>query len=342
MKKLLNTLYVTTPDVYLALDGENVVVKKEDRVAMRIPIHNVEAIVAFNYVGASPALMRKCNENNVNLSFFHNDSFCARMIGQENGNVVLRKIQYRLSEREDESLTIARNMILGKVHNERYVLERAIRDHALRLDTEKIKDASEQLKQYLRAVQDSGSAEELRGYEGKAASTYFSVFDELILQNKESFVFHGRNKRPPLDNVNAMLSFMYALLVNECAGAAYSVGLDPYVGFLHTDRPGRQSLALDLMEEFRAPVADRFVLTMINKQQINARGFRKMESGAVVMDDDTRRTLIQNWQEFKCEEIMHPYLKEKVPVGLLPYVQAMLLARYLRGDINAYPPYFKR
>lgn len=342
MRKLLNTLYVTSADVYLSLDGENIVVKKDDEIAMRVPIHNVEAVVAFNYVGASPALMRKCCEQGVSLCFFQGDKFCGRVIGQENGNVTLRKTQYRFSENDKESLNIARNMILGKVHNERYVIERAIRDYALRLDGEKLKKASALLKQSMKYIKECETLDELRGFEGEAASVYFRVFDELILQNKSQFVFSGRNKRPPLDNVNALLSFTYSLLANECAGAAYSVGLDPYVGFMHRDRPGRQSLALDLMEEFRAPIADRFVLTLINKQEINSKGFIKLESGAVIMDDTTRKIIIQKWQENKNEMVMHPFLKEKVPQGLLPYTQAMLLARYLRGDLDAYPPFFKR
>ena len=342
MKKMLNTLYVTSPDAYLGIDGENVVVKKENEVAMRVPIHNVEAIVAFNYVGASPALMRKCCEKGVDISFFQGDRFCARFVGQENGNVILRKTQYRYSDNDEESLSIARNMILGKVHNQRYVVERARRDYALRLDAEKLQNASELLKQSMNYIKECKSLDELRGYEGESATVYFRVFDDLILQNKNYFSFTGRNKRPPLDNVNALLSFTYSLLTSECAGAAYSVGLDPYVGFLHRDRPGRLSLALDLMEEFRAPIADRFVLTLINKQEINKKGFKKLENGAVIMDDITRKVILQKWQEAKKEMIMHPFLKEKIQTGLLPYTQAMLLARYLRGDINAYPPFFKR
>lgn len=342
MKKLLNTLYVTSPDTYLGIDGENIVARKDEDTVMRIPIHNLESIVAFNYVGASPALMKKCSEKKVGLCFFQGDRFCARFVGQENGNVILRKTQYRYSDDEFESLKIAKSMILGKVFNERYVIERALRDYEMRLDADKLKNASELLKNSLTYIKESNNLGELRGYEGEAATMYFRIFNELILQNKKEFVFSGRNKKPPLDNVNALLSFTYALLTNECAGAAYSVGLDPYVGFMHRDRPGRQSLALDIMEEFRAPIADRFVLTLINKQIVNSKGFRKLENAAVVMDDDTRKTIIQKWQENRNEIIMHPFLKEKVPIGLLPYMQAMLLARYLRGDLDAYPPFFKR
>lgn len=342
MRKLLNTLYVTAPDAYLGLDGETVVVKKDAEIALRIPIHNLEAIVAFNYTGASPALMKKCGEHGVALSFFVGDRFCGRMIGQENGNVLLRKKQYKMSDSTEDSLNVARNMILGKIANERYVIQRALRDHALRLDCDKLQSAVQFLGQSIALVKKCESLDTLRGYEGEAASVYFGVFDDLILQQKDSFVFAGRNKRPPLDNVNALLSFSYMLLANECAGAAYAAGLDPYVGFLHRDRPGRQSLALDLMEEFRAPVADRFVLTLINKQEVNGKGFEKQENGAVLLTDATRKTVIQKWQESKKEIVLHPYLKEKMEAGLLPYAQAMLLNRYMRGDMDAYPPFFKR
>lgn len=342
MKKLLNTLYVTSPDAYLSLDGENIVVKKDEEIAMRLPIHNLEAVVAFNYTGASPALMKKCTESNVSISFFLGDQYCGRFVGQENGNVILRKTQYRFSDDMQKCLDIARNMILGKVYNERYVVNRALRDHEMRVDVEKLRHASELLQKAIGNIRNCQGLDELRGYEGEAATVYFHVFDELILQNKEQFRFKGRNKRPPLDNVNALLSFVYSLLANECTGAAYSVGLDPYVGFMHRDRPGRRSLALDLMEELRSPVADRFVLTLINKRQITADDFLEMEDHAVIMKDAGRKTVIQRWQETKQEVIQHPFLKEKIPMGLLPYVQALLLARYLRGDLDAYPPFFKR
>lgn len=342
MKKLLNTLYVTSVDAYLGLDGENVIVKKDGEIAMRLPIHNLESIVTFNYTGTSPALIKKCAEERVSLSFFQGDNYCGRFVGQENGNVILRKTQYRLSDNTKESLNIARNMILGKVHNERYVINRALRDHEMRIDGEKLRNASELLKKSMGYIKECLDLEKLRGFEGEAATVYFRVFDELILQNKESFHFEGRNKRPPLDRVNALLSFSYSLLANECAGAAYSVGLDPYVGFLHRDRPGRKSLALDLMEELRSPVADRFVLTLINKHQVAEEDFFETENHAVIMTDSARKAVIQKWQEAKQEVVQHPFLKEKISVGLIPYAQAMLLARYLRGDLDAYPPYFKR
>lgn len=342
MKKLLNTLYVTTPDVYLGLDGENVVIKKDSDILMRLPLHNLEAIVTFNYTGASPALIRKCAEMQIMISLFQGDRFCGRYVGQENGNVILRKTQYRFSDDDRESLKIAGNMILGKVHNAKYVIDRALRDHALQVDAAKLKNASELLGNALGRIREAEDLESLRGCEGEAASVYFRVFDQLILRDKESFQFTGRNKRPPQDRVNALLSFAYSLLANECAGAAYSVGLDPYVGFLHRDRPGRESLALDIMEELRCPVADQFVLNLINRHEISPEDFRETESHAVIMSDGARKKVIQKWQETKQDTIMHPFLQEKISVGLIPYVQAMLLARYLRGDLDEYPPYFKR
>lgn len=342
MKKLLNTLYVTLEDAYLSLDGENVVVKRKEEMVMRLPLHNLESIVAFNYVGASPALIRKCTQNRISISFFMGDQYCGRFVGQENGNVLLRKKQYQISDTPEECLNISKNMILGKIYNEKYVLNRALRDHALQIDTDRVGHAVGLLKEAMEAVGKCTDMDQLRGYEGEAATNYFRVFNELILQNKDSFCFTGRNRRPPLDRVNALLSFSYSLLANECAGAAYSVGLDPYVGFMHRDRPGRKSLALDLMEELRSPIADRFVLTLINKRQLDAEDFEITEGGAVLMKTDSRRAVIQAWQEMRREQIMHPFLKEKISVGLIPYVQAMLLARYLRGDLNAYPPYFKR
>lgn len=340
MKKLLNTLYITTPDRYLSLDGENVVILSENTEIGRIPLHNLEAIVTFGYTGASPKLMGACAKRNISLSFMtEHGKFLARVTGEVRGNVTLRKQQYRISDKDDVSVKVAKNFIIGKLYNSKWVLERAIRDYPLRLDANKLKSKSEFISKALKSAQICVDTEQLRGIEGEAASVYFSVFDDMILQNKEDFYFHTRNRRPPLDNVNAMLSFAYSLLANMCAASLEIVGLDPYVGFLHKDRPGRVSLALDLMEEFRSVMADRFVLTLINKRMINNRGFMKKENGAVIMSDDARKLFLKSWQERKQEVIQHPYLDEKIEWGMVPYIQALLLARYIRGDLDEYPPF---
>lgn len=338
MKKLLNTLYVTSENSYLALDGENIVVYEEQKELGRLPLHNLEGIVSFGYRGTSPALMGACAERNISLCYLTpQGKFLARVSGKTKGNVVLRQRQFDSVRDEQVSLEIAKNCIIGKVYNARWVLERAVRDHGLQIDAERVSTASGYLKNSLEFIQKSTSKEQLRGYEGEAASIYFGVFDELILQQKKDFVFQGRNKRPPLDNVNALLSFVYTLLTNTITSALESVGLDPYVGYLHTDRPGRASLALDLIEELRAVLADRFVLSLINKKIVNAKNFLKKENGAVLMDDDLRKKVLTEWQNKKKETLTHPYLKEKIEWGMVPYVQAMLLARYLRGDLDGYP-----
>lgn len=340
MKKLLNTLYVTSESSYLSLDGENIVILDNEKEVGRIPLHNLEGIVSFGYRGTSPALMGACAERNISLSYLTpNGKFLAHITGRVKGNVLLRKKQYQVSMDNEESLEIAKNCITGKIYNARWVLERATRDHGLQVDVERVKNASQYLKNALNMVGVCESKDQLRGYEGEAASVYFSVFDELILQQKKDFSFHGRNKRPPLDNVNAMLSFMYTILSNNIASALETVGLDPYVGFLHTDRPGRVSLALDLIEELRPVLADRFVLSLINKRIVQSKDFKKKENGAVLLSDNARKMILTEWQTKKQETLTHPYLKEKVEWGMVPYVQAMLLARYLRGDLDAYPPF---
>lgn len=340
MRKLLNTLYVTSHDTYLSLDGENVVILKGDAKVIRLPLHNLEAIVAFGYTGASPALMGACTKRNISLCFMtQSGRFLARIVGEVRGNVILRKTQYLISENNEISIQMARNFILGKIFNSKWVIERATRDYALRLDIDKLKTVTSNLSNTLNMIKGCLDLEQLRGFEGEAASQYFSVFDDLILQQKEDFYFKQRNKRPPLDNINAMLSFVYTLLANDVTAALETVGLDPYVGFLHRDRPGRISLALDIMEELRSVCADRFVLSLVNKRIISSSGFIKKENGAVVMDDDTRKTILSSWQERKKEELKHPFLGEKIEWGLVPYVQSMLLARCIRGDLEEYPPF---
>ncbi|MGE5472599.1 MAG: type I-C CRISPR-associated endonuclease Cas1c [Ignavibacteriales bacterium] len=340
MKKFLNVLYVTTPESYLSLDGENIVIQAEGSEKFRIPVHNIESIVCFGYMGASPALMGFCAEKNVGLSFFSPyGKFLARVTGGVHGNVLLRKKQFQCSDNESECLQIAKNCITGKLANSRVVIERGIRDHALRVNVKALEKVSNYIKSGIRKLQDCTSLEDIRGVEGDCAREYFGVFDELIVQQKEFFFMNDRNKRPPLDNLNAMLSFLYTILAHDVQSALESVGLDPYVGFLHRDRPGRASLALDLMEELRAFLVDRLVLSMINRKQITEKGFNQKESGGVLMDADTRKEVLTAWQKRKQEEITHPFLEEKISIGLLPYVQALLLARYLRGDLDEYPPF---
>ena len=284
MRKLLNTLYVTSENSYLALDGENLVVYDEKKELGRLPLHNLDGIVSFGYRGTSPALMGACAERNISLCYLTpQGKFLARVTGKVQGNVLLREQQYKSSKDDEISLTIAKNCIMGKVYNARWVLERAIRDHGMQIDVEGVKKASLHLKESLQYIQNAESKDQLRGYEGEAASIYFGVFNELILQQKKEFNFQGRNKRPPKDNVNAMLSFVYTLLTNQITSALEVVGLDPYVGYLHTDRPGRVSLALDLIEELRSVYADRFVLSLINKKIVNGKNFSQKESGGVLM-----------------------------------------------------------
>jgi len=339
MKRLLNTLYITNPDYYLSLDGENAVIKLKEEEIGRVPLHTLDGIVTMGFAGASPKLMGYCSEKNISITFLSSSGrFLATVNGESRGNVLLRKEQYRISDNEEKALKIARNMIIGKIYNCRWILERATRDHAFRIDVERIKRQSNYLYNALNNFNEISSLAQLRGIEGEAASVYFSVFDELILQQKEHFHFDRRNRRPPLDNVNALLSFTYTLLAGMCKSSLEAVGLDPYVGFLHTDRPGRISLALDLMEELRPIMADRFVLTLINKKIVSPGGFRTKENGAVIMDEDTRKAVISAWQLKKQEMIIHPYLSENIEWGMIPYAQALLLARYIRGDLDEYPP----
>ncbi len=341
MRKLLNTLYITSSDYYLSLDGENVVVTQNKKEIGRLPLHNLEAIVTCGYAGASPALMEKCAADNISMTFLSaTGRFRAKVTGKAYGNILLRRTQYRMADSEGAALEAARNFMLGKIYNERSVINRAIRDYAERLDTEKLCQVSEQLKDTLQMVREAPNREILRGYEGEAASRYFSQFNQLILQQKEDFSFDVRNRRPPLDKVNALLSFTYALLTGMCVAALEAVGLDPYAGFMHTDRPGRCSLALDLLEELRAPYADRFVLSCINKKIVDSGDFEQKENGAVFLNESGRKKYLSAWQNKKAEKLTHPYLQESTEWGLVPYVQALLLARYVRGDLDGYPPFF--
>ncbi len=337
---MLNTLFVNQSDAYLALDGGNVVVKIDDKVIGRVPLHNLEGIVTFGYTGASPALMGYCAENGVPLTFMtRNGRFLARVIGESKGNVVLRKTQYRQSDCEIQSANLARNFILGKVYNQKWMLERTTRDYPMRIDVTRFKETSQYFSKKLIEIRECEDLERLRGLEGKVAVRYNQLFDEMILQQKDDFVFKGRSRRPPLDRVNAMLSFAYSLLARDTGAALEAVGLDAYVGFLHRERPGRISLALDLMEELRGIYADRFVLSLINMKVIQAKHFIQKENGAVLMTEEGRKVFLSSWQKKKQEMIQHPYLKEKMMWGLVPYAQALLLARHLRGDLEEYPTF---
>lgn len=341
MRKLLNTLYVLSENTYLALDGENVVLQQHKTELARVSLHALEGIVCFSYPGASPALMGACARRGIDLSFFSPQGrFLARTVGEERGNVLLRQTQYRIAERPQESCLYARSFILGKVYNARWVLERATRDHPQRVPIDQLKRASAQLAAALPLIEQCDDLEQLRGLEGEAAQRYFDQFNALILQQQDVFTFTGRSRRPPLDNVNALLSFAYSLLARDCAAALEGVGLDPYVGFLHRARPGRRSLALDLMEELRSVYADRFVLSCINQKLLTAKHFQRQENGAVLLTDAGRRAFLDAWQKRKTETITHPFLKEKLAWGLVPHVQALLLARTLRGDLEVYPPFF--
>ena len=335
MKKLLNTLYITRQESYLHKERETIVIKQGDDKLGQFPALTISNILCFGQVSVSPFLMGFCGEKGIGLSFYTEyGRYLARVQGKQTGNVLLRRAQYRWADDEEKSVSIARLMVAAKIGNGRSVLMREVRNHG---ENAAIGSAIKHLATSLRRVRTASTVAETMGMEGDAANTYFGVFNELL--RGSGFAFGGRVRRPPTDPVNALLSFAYTLITHECASALQGVGLDPYVGFLHQDRPGRLSLALDLLEEFRASWADRFVLTLINRQQVKMNDFVTEASGAVRLTDDARKTLLTAWQERKQVEIMHPYLEEQVPIGLLPHCQAMLLARHIRGDTEFYTPY---
>lgn len=340
MKQLLNTLYITIPDVYLSASGENIVIKQDESVLVRYPFHNLEDIVLFSYLGMSPKLIQKCMDYGIGICYLTpTGRFIARLRGETKGNILLRRLQYRVADNEEESLNISKNIIFGKIYNEKWTLERYIRQYESRIDTVYLRKSSQYLSGLLERVISINDVEELRGIEGIAQVNYFSCFDEMILNQKEDFEFKIRSRRPPLNPVNALLSYIYSILSNDVASALESVGLDSYAGFMHTDRPGRVSLALDLVEELRAPIADRFVLSLINMNQIKKEDFVCEDNGAVLIKEDSRKKIIKLWQERKQNTLTHPFLNEKIQWGLVPFCQAMLLARYLRGDLDGYPPF---
>ncbi len=337
MKKLLNTLYVSTQGIYLRQEGETLVAELQREVKLRLPIHTLSGIVCFGNVMCSPFLLGLCGERGVHVSFLSEyGKFLARVSGPISGNVLLRREQFRVVENPPAACLIAKNIVLGKIANSRTVLQRLLRDHG---EDERVAHAVNMLANILRRVQSVEDVDTLRGLEGEAASHYFSVFDSLVVSQKKDFAMTVRSRRPPLDPINTLISFLYTILAHDCEGALEGVGLDPQMGFLHALRPGRPSLALDLMEEFRSVLADRVALSLINLNQINVKGFVTSESGAVTMKDDTRKEVLSAWQKKKKETILHPFTNENVEIGLLPHVQAQLLARHLRGDIDAYPPF---
>jgi CRISPR-associated protein Cas1 len=338
----LNTLFVTTQGAYLARQGEALLVRVEKETKLRVPIHTLGGVVCFGRVGISPSLMGLCGERDIAISMLtENGRFLARVSGFTPGNVLLRREQYRRADSPEGSAKIARAIVSAKLANSRSVLLRALRDYPDCAGAAALKAASDRLALGLSDLTRNQPLDSVRGLEGEAGAGYFGVFDHLITAQKESFIFRGRNRRPPLDNVNALLSFLYAMLAHDARSACEAAGLDPAVGFLHRDRPGRPGLALDLMEEFRAYLADRLTLSLINRRQIDAGGFKSPggPDTAVEMDDKTRKAVLVAYQNRKKEQVIHPFLGEKVSVGLLVHLQARLLARHLRGDLDAYPPF---
>ena len=343
MRRLLNVLFVTTQGAYLHRERESVLVEVDGKTAVRVPVHTLEGVICFGQVFVSPPVMQLCAERGVSISFLsRNGRFWARVQGPVSGNVLLRRAQYRWADDEERCAAIAQAIVIAKISNSRAVLQRHARSHVSSEGINVVSDAITHLGELIKRLDRSQPLATLRGVEGEAARRYFDVFRHLVLVQKEGFPFQERTRRPPLDNMNALLSFVYTLLAHDVSSALESVGLDPAVGFLHRDRPGRPGLALDLIEELRPYIADRLALSLVNLKQVRPDGFQKTETGAVNMREETRRLVIKAYQERKREEITHPFLKEKIEVGLLPYTQALLLARYIRGDIDGYPPFIWR
>lgn len=343
MRKLLNTLYVSSQGSYVHKESETVVVEREGNKILQLPAHTLGGLVCFGNVLCSPFLLGYCAEKDISISFLTEyGKFLAAIRGPVSGNVLLRRSQYRFADDEGKTRGIAINIVSAKLSNSRVVLNRAIREYSDRIDSVSVKRSSAMIDRKIDQLTKSSTADEVRGYEGMAAAEYFGVFNHLIVDQKENFEFKDRNRRPPLDPVNALLSFIYTLLAHDVRSALETVGLDPAVGFLHRDRPGRPGLALDLMEEFRPVIADRLALSLINRRQVDPKGFKRAENGAVLMDEATRKTVLVEYQNRKQDEIHHPYIGEKIPLGLLFFVQANLMARYIRGDIDGYPSFFWR
>lgn len=343
MRKLLNTLYVVNPGMYLRLENRNIVIYDGEEKISSIPLLNLESIVVFSPKGITMPLMRECAEQAVSLNVLsHTGEFLFRISGKQTGNILLRKKQYEIALDEILSMNYSKNFVVGKIINQNKVVQRVKRDNLFRIDKEAFENVSGKLTEACRKTLCAENKATLRSIEGNSAEDYYSVFDQFVLQQKEYFSFVTRNRRPPTDRLNALLSYSYVLLSMMCTSALEVVGLDPYCGFMHVDRPGRKSLALDLEEELRAPYADRFVMTLINKKIISGDGFEIHEDQSVSMKEDTKRTFLKAWESKKHEQITHPYLKEKIEWGLIPYVQALLLARTIRGDLDEYPPFLWR
>ncbi|RDD30049.1 subtype I-C CRISPR-associated endonuclease Cas1 [Prosthecochloris sp. ZM] len=343
MKKLQNTLYVSTQGTYLSKDGECVLAKIDQQEKSRVPIHILDGIVCFGQISASPFLLGYCAEKGVAVTFLTQyGRFLCSVQGPVRGNILLRRTQYRMADDRDQTAALARTFVIGKIGNARVALSRVVRDHPEKVNVEKLKAAQRILAGCVKRLRREDDQDRIRGIEGEAAKVYFDVFNQAITSTEEEFRFNGRNRRPPLDRVNCLLSFFYTLLTHDIRSALEAVGLDPAAGFLHKDRPGRPSLALDMLEEFRVFMADRLTLTVINRGQIKAKDFEISESGAVMLKDDARKEMLVAYQNRKSEEILHPFLQEKMPIGLLWHMQALLLARHLRGDIDAYPPFVWR
>jgi CRISP-associated protein Cas1 len=341
MRKHDNTLYVTTQGAYLKKEGTNVIVRIEQETKLSLPVHTIGGIICFGNVACSPFLMGMCASEGVHVSFLsENGRFLARVIGPQSGNVLLRRAQHEATMNDAHSAKVAGAIVAAKIANSRLVLKRALRDHGEKMDVSWVQWSVRRLRRLLALCMRQNDITGVRSLEADAARAYFRAFNKLIVIEDEAFRFAGRSRRPPMDRINAMLSFVYAILAHDVAAACESVGLDPQMGFLHADRPGRPSLALDLMEEFRAMLADRLVLSLINRRQVNEKGFKMQETGAVEMDDTTRKTMLVEYQKRKQDEVTHPFLNEKMTVGILPFVQARLLARFLRGDLAEYPAYF--
>jgi CRISPR-associated protein Cas1 len=343
VRKLLNTLYVSSQGSYLRLEGETVVVEREQQKVLQLPMHAIGGIVCFGNVLCSPFLLGSCAERDISISFLTEyGRFLASVKGPQSGNVLLRRRQYRMADDPEATKGIAANAESGKLANCRVVLNRTARDHGGKVDAETVRAASAAIDRIVERLPKAVDVDEVRGLEGLAAAEYFAVFNHLIVDQKDAFIFKERSRRPPLDEVNALLSFVYTLLAHDVRSALETVGLDPAVGFLHRDRPGRPGLALDIMEEFRPAFADRVVLSLINRRQVIPSGFTRAANGAVTMDADTRKTVLTEYQNRKQDEVYHPYIEETVPIGLLFFIQANLMARHIRGDIDGYPPFFWR